>query len=287
MAEEVPNQNNTQAPSQDGQTTMQSNEEARRLQELDDTYTMRAVMGGRVGSMYSGKRDIYKQAGYPDTVELDYQSYKGEYERHDIAQRVVEAFPDATWREVPQIKENDSKEETSFEKEVRRILEDFRVFHYLHRADILSCLGEYSVVLLGFDDVTNTEDMKNPPKRNDGGQVNLNYIQVFSQDNAEIYAQYDDPGNPKFGSPHTYKLTIRSITNSTQTTILYVHESRILHLAEDVLENDWIGTPCLKSIYNRLKDLDKIMASSAEGFWRAAWPGLAAKKDPEARWTPT
>jgi len=242
----------------------------------------RLMLSSLMGKTHNGLRDVYAQAGYPAHGHLSYEDYYKEFDRHDIAKRIVTAFPDATWRETPDIVETENEEETDFEKKLKRIIEKTKLFHYLHRADTLANIGEYSVVLLGFDDVSSSADLANPVT----GASTINFIQVYDQNSAKITDFYSDIINPKFGKPMKYDLTIRALVNSSTNNgqTMSVHESRIIHLAEDCVMNDYIGTPKLKAVYNRLMDLDKILAASAEGFWRAAWPGLAAMKDPEVRW---
>lgn len=256
--------------------------EQEKMHQLESEYTARAVLGGRMGQQYSGKRDVYKQAGYPGENELQFSDFKGRFKRHDIAQRLVTCFPDATWEQVPEIKENEKKEKTDFELKIDEISKKIRIFHYMHRADILSCIGEFSVILLGFDDISQADQLPNPVS----DAKELVYMQVYSQENVKVSTQYTDVTSSKFGAPETYEITVRSVADGNASQKLHVHESRIIHIAEGMVENDYYGPSCLESVYNRLIDLDKILASAAEGFWRSAWPGLAANKQPEYRWTP-
>lgn len=235
---------------------------------------------GTSGSSYTGLRDVYAQAGYP--TDIDYKDYVFEYERHDIAHRIVSAFPDATWREKPAVVENENDEDSQFEKKFKKVVSGVNIYYYLHRADILANIGEYSIVFMGFDDVTNEEELSQPVTK----ATSLNFVQVYGYNNIGIDSYYSDITDKKYGKPEKYKITFKTLGAGGKTTkTMVVHESRVLHLAEGCLENDFIGTPRLKAVYNRLKDLDKILSASAEGFWRSAWPGLAAKKDPNVRWT--
>jgi len=61
---------------------------------------------------------------------------------------------------------------------------------------------------------------------------------------------------------------------SSVTTAKNVHWSRVIHVAEDLLESNVEGMPKLQAVLNRLIDLDKIAGGSAEMFWRGAFPGL-------------
>jgi len=91
-----------------------------------------------------------------------------------------------------------------------------------------------------------------------------------------------DGGSERFGLPSVYGVKIRGASGSSEKL---VHWKRVIHVAEGLLENDWEGTPRLERVYNRLMDLEKTMAAAAEGFWRNAFPGLAAVKDPNYDWT--
>jgi hypothetical protein len=55
-----------------------------------------------------------------------------------------------------------------------------------------------------------------------------------------------------------------------------VHYTRVIHVAENALTNDVIGTPRLEPVYNRLIDLDKIVGGSAETFFLNSRGGLHA-----------
>ena len=50
----------------------------------------------------------------------------------------------------------------------------------------------------------------------------------------------------------------------------FVHASRVLHVAEDCLDDDVYGIPRLKPVFDRLDDLLKVVGGSAEFFLRGA-----------------
>ena len=49
---------------------------------------------------------------------------------------------------------------------------------------------------------------------------------------------------------------------------MLVHASRVIHIAEDVLDDEVYGVPRLHPISNRLDDLDKVIGGGAEGYYR-------------------
>ncbi len=46
-------------------------------------------------------------------------------------------------------------------------------------------------------------------------------------------------------------------------------------MVEDPEDTEYMGTPRLRAVFNRLKDLEKLVGGSAEMFWRGARPGYA------------
>ena len=45
---------------------------------------------------FDGKRDVYASAGYPETIAP--ADYRRQYERQDLAMRIVEIVADYTWK---------------------------------------------------------------------------------------------------------------------------------------------------------------------------------------------
>ena len=59
----------------------------------------RANLAARVGLTFDGQRDLYKYLGYKRN--LDYADFYARYKRGGIASRIVDAYPQATWRQQP------------------------------------------------------------------------------------------------------------------------------------------------------------------------------------------
>ena len=238
----------------------------------------RAALSARLGTQFSGNRDMYAVLGY--NREPTFDDYLGAYERGDIAQRIIDAKPESTWRRTPVIS-NDGDPEifTPFEMAWATIAKKRRVFHYLERADRLSGIGEYGALLIGTDDVRKKDDMKRPMAKLKKGPDSVLYLTPLTEDSAEIESYDTDPGSERFGLPETYLVTLAgadtaksslgsSLLASDQQMV--VHWSRMIHIAEGLRENDVFGTPRLKAVLNKLYDIDKISGGSAEIFWQAA-----------------
>lgn len=234
-------------------------------------FPSRAEFGQLLGQQFGGDRDIYKAAGYPVVVEAG--KYDGMYRRNDIAKRIINAFPDSTWRGSPQVIENEEDVETEFEIAFKLMVKERKLWYYLKKADRFAGIGNYSLILLGFDDGKKLHEEVAL-----GSADKLLFMQVYKQTSCSIKIFEDDSQSERFGQPKMYEIEIKNFntfseSSDTNQTKL-VHWSRIIHVAEDTQENDWEGTPRLEIVLNRLYDLEKIMAGGAENFWRSGFPGL-------------
>ena len=148
----------------------------------------------------------------------------------------------------------------------------------MRRVDKVSGIGQYGVLFLGFDDVRKVEDLQYPVSK----AKELLYVKPFNEDNAEIARWNDDLSSDQYGLPSHYRLKSIDGNRALVFNLSEVHHSRIIHIAEDLTEDEVYGTPRLRNVYNRLQDLELIAGGSAEMFWRGAFPGLTFEMDPEA-----
>jgi hypothetical protein len=131
------------------------------------------------------------------------------------------------------------------------------------RLDKLSAIGEYGVLLLGLSDVASPSDFAQPVQ---GQGLKLNYVKPYSQQNASIQTYQTDPKDPRYGLPLLYEINMaRSNARGNEPTL--VHHTRVIHVTGELLESETHGKPELEAGWNRLKDLEKVMGSSAEAFW--------------------
>lgn len=239
------------------------------LKTLASNLMGRAQIAARMGKSFGTSRDIYEALGY--TKNPVFADYYARYERQDVASRVIDAPVEATWKEAPTITEAEGPEDTEFEKQWKEIAEKRHIFHYLARADKVAGIGEYGVLLLGFDDANNINS-RDPVEK----ATELLYLRPYTQNNADISEWETDSSNERYGLPKIYKLQT-STAQKDGTKSIDAHWTRVIHLAEGLLENDVYGKPKLRPILNRLQDLDLVSGGSAEMFWRGAFPGMAFK----------
>jgi len=251
-------------------------------------------MGQGLGMSHDNKRDLYKDTGYPK--ELLIQHYQDAYDRGDIAKTVVTAYPVACWKRDPVLRDRllSASSDTSpsaFETAwLELALQLPTLYANLLRADKLAGIGQFGVVVLGFDDgLALSQPVVPSPDRK------LLYVRPLSQSFVSITQYEKNTTSPRYGLPTEYNINF--ISPTTQLSSSYVpgsvsssksenvHWTRVLHIAENLESSNVLGTPRLQVPYNRLFDCQKVLASSAEMFWQGAFRGFAFKLDSEAQLT--
>jgi hypothetical protein len=247
-----------------------TNEQRRDVLRTLSALNERIQFATQHGFGYEGKRDYYTALGYTRT--LTPELYWERYRRNGVARRLVNALPNATWRSGADLVEDDSPEVvTPFEQAWVTLAARTNVWDRMRKADILAQLGQFSVLLLGLPG-----SMESEPKRTTKPDA-LSYIKQFSQ----LRVKFSDSDletnshDPRFGKPRRYQFVNLLKTGGT-TGNQYVHWMRVIHVADEAVEDDMIGEPLLAAVWNWLDDLEKVAGSGSEAFWRRVQPLLAA-----------
>jgi len=230
-------------------------------------------------------RDIDQECGHPSEVTTE--DCKKAFLRGDIASRVVSVWPEETWAENPEVFETEKQTETPFEKEFIELEKKHRLFSVLQRADTLSGIGRFGVVLLGLSDgkalsepapgITEKGDIIT----NANAKLELLYVRPFDEQVVRIDAFETNTSNPRYGLPVLYNIQFQDVQGTANAVASNkVHWSRIIHLADNRMSSDVYGLPRMEKVYNRLLDLKKISGGSGEMFWKGGFPGLSLETLP-------
>lgn len=292
------------------------------LMSINSTLMSRDAL---IRKLLDTRRDIDDECGYSKDLTID--DYRQAFDRDAVANRVVSVVPEESWQRHPEVYEEESPdEETDFERAWDSLGKSLRgdsffhqeqgsaVWEYLLRADILSGIGSYGVILLGIDDglpldkpvagvvkypegsplgtdaqyAVNAEDetetlaeeldMVDTPRK-------LLYLRVFDQSTAKIVQRETNAANPRYGMPTMYQLTfdepaVATAGIPTMASNKNVHWSRIIHVADSLMTSEFAGKPRLEAIWNRVYDLMKTYGGGAEGYWRGAYNGLSFETHP-------
>ncbi|MGL6095355.1 MAG: anti-CBASS protein Acb1 family protein [Fimbriiglobus sp.] len=181
------------------------------------------------------RRDIDKECGFPDTSELTAEYYHALYDREPVAARVVELLPKESWQVSPAVVEDaDPETDTEFESawaelsdglgggpSFHRREEGSVVWDYLLRADVLSGIGRYGVIVLGLDDgrpmhepAEGVEEAFSDPQMLDVKDGKGDRIET-----GRFPGINDRPDRDWDGSPHPYTLAFNARRKAGPTVI--------------------------------------------------------------------
>lgn len=247
-------------------------------------------------------RDLDAECGYNTANPTD-QYFRDLYEQHGVAARVVDIWPDECWAVHPTVYERESRRRTQFEIAWERVETAADVWTNVHRADRLSRVNSYGVLLLGLSSGDPNDDLSFPaPGLTDAGvpregrtAPDLMYLRPFDQRHAKISKTEGDVFNPRFGQPTEYEIDLSGPPQSfvqgslpvnpsrVQPTVSRrVHWTRVIHLADNCESSEIFGVPACRKVIPYLSDIRKIAGGSGEMFWRGAFPGYAFETNPDA-----
>jgi len=233
----------------------------------------RSEFGDRSGYQFMGRRDTYRALGY--RYVLTSRDYWDRYRRGGIAKRIVETFPKACWRGGGELVEDEDPDTlTQFEQAWTDLDKRLHLWSVFQRADTLTGLGHFAIILMGAPGEFNDPLVTCAPN-------DLKYLTPFSERDVLIESYEDDKTNERFGHPLYYQI-LRMPSSMPYSPSMYsrVHYSRIIHIAEDALDNPLFGPPRLESVWNYLDDLVKVVGGGSEAFWKRVDGGKQLKLDP-------
>ena len=256
----------------------------RTLSHSTSTLITRSRFANIAGKTFEGSRDLYTSLGY--ARNLFPQAYRSRYKRNAVAARIVEAKPLDTWRGGAElIEDQDPETITVFEEAFEALNDRLKIWPTLQRADVLAGLGHYSIILLGAPG----ELLETPLETATAEEIV--YLSIYAEDDATVERWDIDTQSPRFGLPEFYNVKRTSLTSSTAINSSMVgkrvHHSRIIHVADGLLDDRVYGTPRLERVWNLLDDLEKVTGGGAEAFWKRADQGLQLEIDPTITLTPT
>lgn len=223
------------------------------------------------------KRDLYRVAGY--LKNLTYEDYRQRYERDEVASIVVDIWPRLTWTSEMAVREKDAEEDGQLETEVQTLDSNHSLFSKFMRVDILARIGGYSALVIGAAGNINEEL---PTMR---GPEDILYLTPRGTNHIKSWKLSEDTSSPLFGTPIEYLIDFgghRGTSLRVKGSSLHkVHWTRVLHVAESVTDNDFLGKPALRGVWNRLDDLNKLVSGGTETAWRSMAMGHLFSLDPD------
>jgi hypothetical protein len=223
---------------------------------------------------FDPRRNINREAGYPDIIRP--RDYQLEFERNGIANRVISFEPMECFKVQPEIYEDeDETNETGFEQSIQEVdrmlsnqggiqnylsdpdLKMSPIWYFLRKADILSGVGSYGIVLYGLND------------NSDYSQPVAGFEEVNS-DPANLYPErYNEKEKkPKKGKDVTFASGKSSLlTNAERQGII---DKRI----EKIYKSHYRDT---SGIYQFTVNAEKVKQSRMKLLYLRAYPEYLAQ----------
>ena len=267
-------------------------EQRERIAFLNQFVSNMEISRQALARLWSGKgeEDVDEECGYPETV--DFHMADRMFRREGIARRVVTLYPTECWSVSPWVYETEKVQKTSqtkFEKEWIELDRKHNIISKLYRADVVSGIGRYGVLLIGLDDgkrlSRRVEGINEDGEQRKGyspKKRKILYLMPFSEGEAQIESYQEDRSSLRYGKPLYYNLNFAdpSSPNGSSGTTEKVHWSRCIHIADNCTTNDVLGNSRLEWCYNYILNIRKILGGGAEMFWKGGFPGLSIQTLP-------
>lgn len=196
------------------------------------------------------------------------------YDFSGLAQRIVSVFPEQSWKSDIYVYETEEFRVTAFEEAWDSLYKKLKLSYYFEKADVLSGIGRFGVMVLGFND---GKSLDKPCIK----ASELLYIRCLSEQNVQIEQTERDINSPRYGYPTLYRITLRDEASGASVDKI-VHWSRIIHVAETVLDSELFGVSRIWPVRYRVIDVERILGSSSAGYYRHGIPGVFYGTDPDA-----
>lgn len=251
------------------------------------TAGLRQAISAWLGESDYQDRDIYETFDWPrrPTAEQFYALYT----RNPFAKPVVDRPAFTSWRDPPEVKDDEEDTETQFEADVQKAARAHDLWSYGERLDRLAGIGRYGLLVFVTADIESPADLAEPvPDTIPGDGVDkITQIKVFSEVSVDDidWGEIDDASDGRWGKPVRYSVDFSPEAETEQAdgeAVYNVHHSRTIATpASRLLDDELFARPRQEIVMNVLLDIEKVMGSIAELAYRGADKGLAVNFDPE------
>lgn len=228
--------------------------------------SMQTLMPGYYGSD-TKHNAFYRDYGYPEV--LAFSNYYQMWERNGLATAGVNKPIETCWQSEPYLQEREESDaKTPLEKEIKKEFERLQFWSLLTEADRFSRIGEYSGVIFRFRD---SLEFDQPVTSVTGGLSGIAEIIIANQGQLTVGERYSSPSEENYGKVRFYVFDESAILDSTgqaKTRKFNVHPDRVHIWSKNFTVDN--NQPALKSGFNDLITIQKIIGAGGEGFWKNA-----------------
>lgn len=246
------------------------------LKGLSTILLQRMSWMSRAGLTFGGLRDLWAVFGYNRNLRVI--DLYAKYTRQDVAKTIVEAPADALWTRPPVLLADEP-----FMAAWKELNQRIDVWNIINRIDYTLGFSRFGIIVVGLNDGKPLDQPATP-----GSQVL--YLQPYSELGVTISDYDSNVASPRFGLPQFYQISINETeqgqagrTLSVPRVAFKAHHTRVIHIADNVVEDIVFGRPRLEPVYNLLDDLLKVVGGSAETYWLTANRGMQMNVDKDMK----
>lgn len=236
------------------------------------TALLRMQAANPMGGLDAKRSGAWAEYGFKPSLE--YKDFRQLYKRGGLARGAVDKIVGRCWKTDPWIIEGDSQDnaenETAWEKSLKDVLNNGRLWRAFKDADRRRLVGRYSGLILHIRD---SKDWSQPVT----GSHKLDKVTVAWAGSLEPTDLDIDPESETFGQPMAWQYTSRSAEAGVPSTTTKIHKDRIFILGDWQGEDDYFLEPS----YNAFVSLEKVEGGSGEAFLKNAARQLSINFDKE------
>lgn len=126
------------------------------------------------------------------------------------------------------------------------------------------------------------EDKNRRPRQ----RPRLLFLRPYGEDMVQIVRYEWNIRNPRFGLPVMYRITLNDPRDAHSgvglpLATVFVHWSRVIHVAEHKRSSEVFGIPRLRPVLNPILDVQKVRGAGAEGYYKSCFTGLQFVTHPQ------
>jgi len=249
------------------------------------------LMFARSGLDFLTRRDLESQCHF--ILKPTVNDYKRYFDFDGATTRAISVFSDECWAEPPEVYQTEESYSTAWERRFEDLNERHSLFSYFHKVDVKSGIGHYGGLLIGLDDgkdpsepVSTIDPLNGIPYPDVKKEHDILYLRALDETELKILKLNTDPTSRRFGMPELYRVQFYNPMDVNYTVINYlnVHWTRIVHIPSDSVGGvaaEIYANPRVQNVFQYLQSARKVIHSSAEMFYKGAFPGYALKTIPD------
>ena len=237
----------------------------------DQQFAMNALTTIRASLFSNYSQDAKHTAawdsyGYKQTLSFD--NFYQMYDRFGIASGVVQIPVDESWSSLPTI-----EGPAALVAAIQKLDDDSGLWAAMIETDTRNRVGRYSCLV---PELRDNRKLSEPPTAT--GPESVKAFKPLYE--AQIEATAFNPD----GSPRTWQINEDGTGDKSQAAGRsgVIHVDRVMYWAEGASGFSIEGRSCLRSCFNSLVTLEKLIGAGGEGFFKNAKGGKMYDLDPQA-----